>query len=162
MTSMLTRKRATIDGIIKKYQRGASSLVTALQDIQETCGYLPRDVLDYFSVNANVPLSKIYSIATFYHSLSITPRGKNLVSVCLGTACHVKNGENILHRVGRELGLGLSAGTTEDGLFTVEKVRCMGCCSMAPVVRINNDTYGNVAQHTVPKLLARYRKAEKK
>jgi len=159
---MQTFNQATIDGFIKKYQRGESSLITMLQDIQEACGYLSRDALEYVSLTGNIPLSKIYSIATFYHSFSLAPRGKNLVSVCLGTACHVKNGENILHRVSRELGLESGEGTTEDRLFSMAKVRCMGCCSMAPVVRINDDTYGNVNQNAVPKLLAHYRKAEKK
>jgi len=154
--------RSTIDGFIKKYQNGTSSLIATLQDIQEAGGYLSRDAIAYFSASANVPLSKIYCIATFYRSFSLTPRGKNLVSVCLGTACHVKNGENILHKVGRDLGLEACEGTTDDRMFTLEKVRCMGCCSMAPVVRINDDTYGNLNQSAVPKVLAHYRKAGKK
>ena len=154
--------RSTIDGFIKKYQGGKSSLISTLQEIQGACGYLSRDAITYFSIAAGVPLSKIYCIATFYRSFSLEPRGKNLVSVCLGTACHVKEGENIMNKLGRELGLAANEGTTPDRKFTLEKVRCLGCCSMAPVVRVNKDTYGNVHQSTVPKMLATYRKAEKR
>ena len=154
--------RSTIDGFIKKYQGGKSSLIAALQEIQTACGYLSRDAITYFSTASGVPLSKIYCIATFYRSFSLEPRGKNMVSVCLGTACHVKDGENILNKMGRELGLESNEGTTPDRKFTLEKVRCLGCCSMAPVVRVNEDTYGNVHQSTVPKMLAPYRKAEKR
>ncbi len=154
--------RSTIDGFIKKYQGGKSSLITTLQDIQGACGYLSKDAITYFSTTAGVPLSKIYCIATFYRSFSLEPRGKNIVSVCLGTACHVKDGENIMSKLGRELKLASNEGTTPDRTFTLEKVRCLGCCSMAPVVRVNKDTYGNVHQSTVPKMLAPYRKAEKR
>jgi len=154
--------RSFIDGFIKKYQGGKSSLIATLQEIQGACGYLSRDAITYFSTASGVPLSKIYCIATFYRSFSLEPRGKNIVSVCLGTACHVKDGENISSKLGRELGLEANEGTTPDRKFTLEKVRCLGCCSMAPVVRVNEDTYGNVHQSTVPKLLATYRKAEKR
>jgi len=154
--------RSTIDGFIKKYQGGKISLIAALQEIQTACGYLSRDAITYFSSASGVPLSKIYCIATFYRSFSLEPRGKNIVSVCLGTACHVKDGENIQNKLGRELGLELNEGTTPDRKFTLEKVRCLGCCSMAPVVRVNEDTYGNVHQSTVLKMLAPYRKAEKR
>jgi NADH-quinone oxidoreductase subunit E len=155
-------KRSTIDGFIKKYQGGKSTLIATLQDIQGACGYLSKDAITYFSTAAGVPLSKIYCIATFYRSFSLEPRGKNIVSVCLGTACHVKDGENIMSKLGRELKLSSNEGTTPDRTFTLEKVRCLGCCSMAPVVRVNKDTYGNVQQSTVPKMLAPYRKAEKR
>jgi NADH-quinone oxidoreductase subunit E len=160
--AMESFNRSTIDSLIKRYQAGKSSLITILQDIQGERGYLPKDALAYFSAAAGVPLSKIHCVATFYRSFSLEPRGKNIVSVCLGTACHVKDGENILLKMGRELKLASNEGTTPDRKFTLEKVRCLGCCSMAPVVRVNKDTYGNVHQSTVPKILAPYRKAEKK
>jgi NADH-quinone oxidoreductase subunit E len=155
---MVSFDRSAIDTLIEKFNKGKSSLIAILQDIQSACGYLPKEALEYLSTVAGIPLSKIYCITTFYSSFSLKPRGKNLINVCLGTACHVKNGENLLERLGRELKLDDCIGTTADLAFTVEKVHCMGCCSMAPALRINEDTYGDVTQSIIPNLLQKYRK----
>lgn len=154
--------RSALNAFVDKYKSGECSLIATLQDIQGQYGYLPQEALSYLSTEAGIPLSRIFCTATFYSSFSLEPRGKHLVSVCLGTACHVKNGDDVLNKLGRDLGLDACDGTTVDRTFTLEKVRCMGCCSMAPVVRINNETYGNVTQNTIPRLLERYRKAEKR
>jgi NADH-quinone oxidoreductase subunit E len=113
--------------LVEDYREQKTSLVSLLQDIQTQCGYLPKEQLQYVSKALEIPLSKIFCIASFYSSFSLEPRGENLISVCLGTACHVKNGENLFSLLGRELGLDNSKETTSDRRFTLEKVRCLGC-----------------------------------
>lgn len=151
--------QSAIDRLLKRHEKGDGSLISLLQDVQDECGYLPQEVLQYISRAREVPLSKMFCVATFYSSFSLEPRGRNLVSVCLGTACHVQNGENLFTKCSRELKLDGQVGTTSDRAFTLEKVRCMGCCSMAPVVRMNEDTHGHMTQTKVGSLLRKYRKA---
>ena len=143
-----------VDGIVKK--AGESSLITILQEVQSRYNYLPEQVLALLSKKLEVPLSRIFSLATFYRSFSLKRRGKNLVKVCLGTACHVKNANNLLEKVKRDLNLSDEVMTTKDLNFTVEKVRCLGCCSLAPVVLINEDTYGSLTQEKMSKILKKY------
>jgi NADH-quinone oxidoreductase subunit E len=144
----------TVDKIIK--QVGGSSLITILQEVQSHYNYLPEQVLTLLSKRLEVPLSKIFSLVTFYRSFSLKPRGRNLIKVCLGTACHVKSGNNLLDKAKRDLSLSGEETTTEDLGFTVEKVRCLGCCSLAPVVRINEDTYGSMTQEKLSKVFKKY------
>jgi NADH-quinone oxidoreductase subunit E len=144
----------TVDKIIKK--GGESSLIAILQEVQSHYNYLPEQVLTLLSEKLEIPLSKIFSLATFYRSFSLKPRGKNLLKVCLGTACHVKNGTNLLEKVKRDLSLSEEETTTRDLVFTVEKVRCLGCCSLAPVVSVNEDTYGAMTQEKLSKVLKKY------
>jgi len=144
----------TVDEIIKK--GGESSLIAILQEVQSHYNYLPEQVLTLLSKKLEVPLSKIFSLATFYRSFSLKPRGKNLLKVCLGTACHVKNGTNLLEKVKRDLSLSEEETTTSDLVFTVEKVRCLGCCSLAPVVSVNEDTHGSMTQEKMSKVLKKY------
>ena len=144
----------TVDKIIKK--GGESSLITILQEVQSHYNYLPEQVLTLLSKKLEVPLSEIFSLATFYRSFSLTPRGKNLLKVCLGTACHVKSGANLLEKVKRDLNLSEEETTTRDLGFTVEEVRCLGCCSLAPVVSINENTYGSMTQEKLSKVLEKY------
>lgn len=144
----------TVDEIIKK--GGESSLIAILQEVQSHYNYLPEQVLTLLSKKLEVPLSKIFSLATFYRSFSLKPRGKNLLKVCLGTACHVKSGTNLLEKVKRDLSLSEEETTTSDLVFTVEKVRCLGCCSLAPVVSVNEDAYGSMTQEKLSKVLKKY------
>ncbi|MEE9505344.1 MAG: NAD(P)H-dependent oxidoreductase subunit E [Thermodesulfobacteriota bacterium] len=144
----------TVDKIIKK--GGESSLIAILQEVQSHYNYLPEQVLTLLSKKLEIPLSKIFSLATFYRSFSLKPRGKNLLKVCLGTACHVKNGTNLLEKVKRDLSLSEEETTTGDLVFTVEKVRCLGCCSLAPVVSVNEDTHGSMTQEKLSKVLKKY------
>ena len=144
----------TVDKIIKK--GGESSLITILQEVQSHYNYLPEQVLNLLSKKLEVPLSEIFSLATFYRSFSLKPRGKNLLKVCLGTACHVKSGANLLEKVKRDLNLSEEETTTKDLGFTVEEVRCLGCCSLAPVVSVNEDTYGSMTQEKLSKVLEKY------
>jgi NADH-quinone oxidoreductase subunit E len=143
-----------IDEIIKK--NGSASLIVLLQEVQSHYRYLPEEAIALLGKKLEVPLSKIFSLATFYRSFSLKPRGKNIIKVCLGTACHVKSGTNLFEKAQRDLSLSEEEMTTGDLTFSLEKVRCLGCCSLAPVVRINEDTYGSMTQEKLSKVLKRY------
>ena len=147
----------TLDEILEPALGKRGVLISVLQDIQKEYNYLPPDALRYASERLDVPLSRIYSLARFYNSFSLTPRGKYIVRVCMGTACHVRGAALILQALERLLGVKAGA-TTEDGNFTLEAVRCLGCCGLAPVMTINEDLYGAVTQAKLPKILDRYRK----
>ena len=107
-----------------------------------------------------MPFSSVYGVATFYNQFRLTPLGKNIIRVCRGTACHVKNSSNILTALVNELGV-KSGGTTRDKLFTLETVACIGACSIAPVINVNEDYFGRIAVKDIPKILQKYRQAEK-
>lgn len=141
-----------IDEIVTKYRYDTANLIPILQDIQREENWLPKEHLKYLSQRLQVPETRIYEIATFYKAFSLSPRGKYQIGVCLGTACHVRGGENILQKFERELNIKRSE-TTKDLKFTLETVRCLGCCSLSPVVRIGKDTYGRLTQTKIPKIL---------
>jgi len=133
------------------------SLIAVLEEIQAQYRYLPRDAIILVSEWLGVPLSQTYSVATFYNVFSLVPKGKHLVSVCQGTACHVRGGGAILDKIRQKLNLD-SRETTEDLQFTVEEVRCLGCCSLSPVMRVDNDTYAHLTQTQVPRILEKYQR----
>lgn len=133
------------------------SLIAVLEEIQARYRYLPRDAMILVSEWLGIPLSQTYSVATFYNAFSLVPKGKHLVSVCLGTSCHVRGGGDILDKVKRELDLDLRE-TTEDFQFTVEEVRCLGCCSLSPVIRVDDDTYAHLTQTQVRRILEKYKR----
>ncbi len=145
-----------VSDIIDKYRQEKSVLIPVLQEITKEYGYLPKDILVYVSVELDIPLSQIHSVATFYTAFSLEPRGKHMVSVCMGTACHVQGGGRILERLERELKIS-SGETTKDKQFSLEAVRCLGCCGLAPVFTVNEDLYGKVTQSKVTKLIKKYR-----
>ncbi|MCX7983123.1 MAG: NAD(P)H-dependent oxidoreductase subunit E [Syntrophales bacterium] len=146
---------------IKKYNRDHSQIIAILQDIQGVYNYLPKEALSVISEEMDVPLSRVYEIATFYNSFSLKPRGKHMIEICAGTACHVQGAANILDRFERELGI-KRGETTQDGLFTLEEVRCLGCCSLAAVVRLDGNIYPFVKQDDIPRILKKYKKQEVK
>ncbi|MCP4716515.1 MAG: NAD(P)H-dependent oxidoreductase subunit E [Deltaproteobacteria bacterium] len=154
-------RKNKVKQIFEKHNQGQGTLISLLQDIQSEFGYLPKEVLLHAAEELEVPLSKIFAVASFYHSFSLKPQGKSTVSVCTGTACHVKNADNLAQSVSRELGLESGEGTSPDGEFTLKKVRCLGCCSMAPVVKINDDIHGGMTQVKTGNLLQQYRKDNK-
>jgi NADH-quinone oxidoreductase subunit E len=144
-----------IDNILSKYDFQSSKIIQILQDIQIEFNYLPHRILAYVSKKLKMPLSNIYSIATFYASFSLTPRGKHLCTVCLGTACHVRGAQNVLNRL--EDRLGIEAGsTTKDNLFTLETVNCLGACALAPIVVIDGEYYGQTTVNKVDNLIDKY------
>lgn len=138
-----------------------SSLIALLQDVQEAYGYLPEEQLKAIAEYIGIPFSTVYGVATFYNQFRLTPLGKNVIRVCRGTACHVKNSANILAALETELGI--KAGqTTRDKLFTLETVACIGACSIAPVININEEYYGRITVKEIPKILSKYKKEESK
>jgi len=144
-----------IDAVIARHGYRASNLIGILQDTQNELRYLPEDALRFIARRLDVPLSRVYGVATFYKSLSLKPRGRHTVCVCLGTACHVKGGVNLLEKLERELHI--KAGeTTYDERFSLETVRCVGCCGLAPVFVVGEDFHGKVTQDKVPRLLEQY------
>jgi len=146
---------AKVDQVIDSFSGDLSQLIGILQDIQTHFNYLPREALVRLSERLEIPISQVFSVATFFKAFSLTPRGRHQINVCLGTACHVRGGARILGKLERDLKV--EAGrTTEDLRFTLESVRCLGCCSLGPVVVIDNDTYGRLNQEKVAKLLDQY------
>ncbi|MEO0185123.1 MAG: NADH-quinone oxidoreductase subunit NuoE [candidate division WOR-3 bacterium] len=149
-----------IDKIIKQYKDKEIDLIQVLHNIQNEYNYLPKDALEYISKALHIPLSKIYSIATFYAAFSLNPRGKHVCTVCMGTACHVRGAPGVLNRF--EERLGISAGeTTKDNRFTLETVNCLGACALAPIVVIDGEYYGQTTVNKVDKLLEKYAKEER-
>jgi len=146
---------AKIDKILEKYENEAGSLIPILQEVQETCGYLPEGILTYVSERSKVPLSKIYGIVTFYAQFSLVPRGRNTIKICLGTACHVKGAKRVLAKLEEALGIKVG-GTSSDSKFTLEIVRCLGTCFLAPVMMINRDYFGKLTPDKVGKILEQY------
>jgi NADH:ubiquinone oxidoreductase subunit E len=145
-----------LDSIIEKeFNNDKENLIMMLQAIQRTYNYLPQPALKYMSTKIGVPYSKIYGVATFYSTFSLEPRGRNIISICLGTACHVRGAERVHERI--EETLGISDGqTTEDQRFTLESVRCIGCCSLGPVVKVNEEMHARLATDQVSNVLDQY------
>ncbi len=141
--------------ILKQYQHEKGMLVSVLQDIQSVYNYLPQDALKQVSTSLNVPLSQVYSVATFFKAFSLEPRGRHLIHVCLGTACHVRGAAKILDKMERELGI-KSGETTEDLKFTLETVNCVGACALGPMVIVDNEYHGEMTVDKVESVLKKY------
>jgi len=133
--------------VMKIYTGEQSQLIPLLQKLQDAYGYLPKDVIMRLSERTGIFVSQIMGVVTFYSQFRLEPVGKNIVKICFGTACHVIGAENIADAICRELGITLG-GTTEDRMFTVESVACIGCCSLAPVIMINDETHGRLTPDT--------------
>jgi NADH:ubiquinone oxidoreductase subunit E len=145
-----------IDGIIRQYGGRESAILAILQDIQAEEKYLPKETLEYVSQRMQISLGQVFRIATFYNALSLKPRGRHKIDVCLGTACHVRGGERILSKLERDLGVSVGE-TTKDKRFTLESVHCVGCCSLGPVAVIDGDVFGRLSQDKVPALLKEFK-----
>jgi len=145
-----------IDGIIRQYGGRESAILAILQDIQTEEKYLPKETLEYVSQRMQIPLGQVFRIATFYNALSLKPRGRHKIDVCLGTACHVRGGERILSKLERDLGVSVGE-TTKDKRFTLEAVHCVGCCSLGPVAVVDGDVFGRLSQDKVPGLLKEFK-----
>ena len=149
-------ERLDLEALITKWEGDRSYLIEMLQDIQSHYNYLPREVIEELCTRLNVPITEVYHVATFFSAFSLEPKGRNIVQVCTGTACHVKGAPRIIDGLERELGL--KPGETDKQLeFTVEAVRCIGCCGLAAVVVVNDDVHGAIRASSVPKLVAHYR-----
>jgi NADH-quinone oxidoreductase subunit E len=152
---ILAVKKEKIQAFIDKYQGKKRSLIAILQDIQAECNYLPEESLRYVASALDIPLTDVVGVATFYRAFSLNPRGKHLITVCLGTACHVRGGPRILDEFERKLAI--KAGeTTADNLFTLEVVNCLGACALGPITVIDGNYHGQMKVKTVDKLLRKF------
>jgi NADH-quinone oxidoreductase subunit E len=127
-----------------------------LQSAQDSYGYIPEKVIHYVSEVVGIPAAEIYGVITFYAQFRLKPLGKHVIKICEGTACHVNGAKSILNTLKNELGISVNE-TTDDGLFTLQSVACLGCCSLAPVIMINEETYGNLTPDRTKKVLKKYK-----
>ena len=144
-----------VEAIIKKYEADKGQLVSILQDIQTEYRYLPKEALDEVVTLLNVPASQVYSVATFFKAFSLTPRGRHLIKVCLGTACHVRGAAKVVDKMELDLGVKRTQ-TTPDLRYTLETVNCVGCCALGPMVMIDEKYHGQISSDKVSPLLAKY------
>jgi len=151
----------SFENALKDYTGDESQLIPLLQKLQGMYGYLPQDVIKRLSERTGIFVSQIMGVITFYSQFRLKPVGKNIVRVCFGTACHVNGAETIADAICRELGIELG-GTTNDKLFTVESVACLGCCSLAPVIMINSETHGRLTADTARSVIREFAKQELK
>jgi NADH:ubiquinone oxidoreductase subunit E len=149
---------STLQNIIKRHQESGGSIISLLQDTQEAFGYVPREAVQYYADELGIAPSRFYGVATFYSQFRLTPAGRNRITACCGTACHVRGAERILSSIKRELHLAEEEDTTPDSLFTVEKVACLGFCSFAPVVLVNGAVHGKTTADPVLKEIRAIRK----
>ena len=149
----------TLDNIIKKHRETGGNIISLLQDTQEALGYVPREAVQYLSEELGIAPSRFYGVSTFYAQFRLKPRGKHVVTVCCGTACHVQGSERLLNSVKLELKLPGEADMTEDGQFTLEKVNCVGACGIAPVVIIDKKVLGKASTDKIVKEIRSVRSA---
>ncbi|MGE5342230.1 MAG: NADH-quinone oxidoreductase subunit NuoE [Candidatus Omnitrophota bacterium] len=147
-------KNFKYDLINKRKQHGA--LIPLLQSAQDSYGYIPEKAIHYISEVVNIPAAEIYGVITFYSQFRLKPLGKNVIRICEGTACHVNGAKKILKTIQDELGIDVGE-TSSDGLFTLQSVACLGCCSLAPVIMVNDETYGNLDAEKTRQVMKKYR-----
>jgi len=143
---------ANINTLIEKHGRERSSLIPLLQEIQAIYGYVPREAIKKVASELGIFEVEVYEVLTFYAQFRFTPRGKHVIKVCLGTACHVMGGQDIFNYISQKFGIG-AGQTTKDGMLTLERVACLGCCGMAPVVVIDEQVHGRQTIQSVERLI---------
>ena len=148
-------QKAKLDEVITKCNGDKSMLMHVMQEAQGIYGYLPREVQVMIAEGMDVPLEKVYGIATFYAQFSLSPKGEYDISVCLGTACYVKGAQQLVDKISEILGIE-PGECTEDGKFSLEECRCIGACGLAPVFTVNGEVYGKITADDVPGILAKY------
>ncbi len=147
-----------LGGVLEEYAAVKGSLITILQHTQDIYGYLPKEAIELISEKTGIATSEIMGVGTFYTQFRFEPVGKYLIMLCQGTACHVNGSELILQTIKDELGID-DGQTTEDGLFSLKCVACLGCCSLSPVMMVNEDTYGSLTPDKTKKILKELREA---
>lgn len=140
---------------IEEWKDKPGNLIMILHKVQEEYGYVPRPVALKISKDLGIPLAKMYGVVTFYHFFKLTKPGKHKIAVCMGTACYLKGGEDLIEGLEEILGTGVNS-VTEDGLFSIDAVRCVGCCGLAPVVMVDQDVYGKVKKDQLAEIIAKY------
>ena len=157
----MTINEKKLDRIIEQYIDLPGQVLSTLEAIQEDDGYLSKETLRYVSEKMGIPFSQIYSVGTFYAGFSLKPRGKHIITLCSGTSCHVRGGPRLLSELFDLLEIAPEERseksiTTKDRLFTIEKTRCLGCCSLAPVVKVDDEIYGYLTPKKLPEILKKY------
>ena len=145
-----------LTSFIGEWKKKPGSLIMILHKTQEVFGFISREAAEKLSILTGIPLARIYGVITFYHFFKTTKPGKNKISVCLGTACYLKGGQDLIEEARSLLGLA-EGGVTEDGLFSIDPVRCVGCCGLAPVITVGSDTYGKLTKDMLPGIIAKYK-----
>lgn len=157
MTNLSLQK--DIQSIVAKWEGKNGVLIMILHELQNKLGYVPRETALELSQQLNVPLARIYEVITFYNYFKLTPPGKHIVSVCLGTACYLKGAPDLINELKRVLNVE-EGETTKDGLFQLEVVRCLGCCGLAPVITIGSKVFGKVKKEDIVNIISEYTKSE--
>ena len=142
-----------VEKIVCDYGKNPQSIIAILQDVQEACHYLPREIFPYLASELGMSEARIFSVATFYENFSLEPKGKYIIKICDGTACHVRKSIPILERLRKELGLSEKKKTTDDLNFTLETVSCLGACGLAPVLTVNDVVYSAMTPDKASELL---------
>jgi NADH:ubiquinone oxidoreductase subunit E len=149
-------QEAKLAAVIEANKADKSRLMAVMQEAQEIYGYLPMEVQEMISEGMDVPLEKIFGVASFYAQFSLTPKGDYNISVCMGTACYVKGAQGVLDELQSELGIGVDE-CTEDGKFSLNACRCIGACGLGPVLTVNDEVYGKLTKQDVPDIVAKYK-----
>ena len=150
--SELEAEQKLVQSIIRKYDSDTEALIPILQDVQEELRYLPEHGLRAIAEHLGIPLSRVFSVVTFYNAFSLQPKGKYTLQVCAGTACHLKGADRLMNEIHSQYGI-KDGETTPDREFSAETVRCLGCCSLAPVIMVDGKTYGNLQPEKIKKIL---------
>lgn len=150
-----TEKELQLREILLKYRDQEGALIPVLQAAQDIYGYLPGEILKQIGEELRLPISQIYGVVTFYAQFNLSPRGRHIIRVCQGTACYVRGAKAIFDEMQDKLGIG-DGETTEDLKFSLESVACIGACSLAPVITIDEDTHGRLTKNSIAKILAQY------
>ncbi|MDK2857835.1 MAG: NADH-quinone oxidoreductase subunit [Verrucomicrobiota bacterium] len=147
---------AELISFIKEWKNKQGNLIMVLHKVQEHFGYIPREIAFEVADLLEVPVAKIYGVITFYHLFKLSKPGRNQIAVCMGTACYLKGGEDLILELERQLGVGLN-NITADGEFSIEAVRCIGCCGLAPVMTVNGEVFGTLKPARLKTILEQFR-----
>ena len=157
MSEKIEQMTPELKAFIAEWKDKPGNLIMVLHQVQQTYGYIPRNIAIEISELLSVPLAKIYGVVTFYNFFKLQKAGKYIAQVCLGTACYLRGGDDLIKEFEKQLGVGVNA-TTADGLFSVEAVRCLGCCGLAPVAVVNGEVHGKLDKSMVTGIIEKYRK----
>jgi len=144
-----------LSAFVEEWRDKPGNLIMVLHKTQEEYGFIPRTIAIELGRMLDVPLAKIYGVITFYHFFKLEKPGKNQIAVCMGTACYLKGGEDLIQELENLLSVGVNC-TTDDGMYSLEAVRCIGCCGLAPVLTVNGDVYGKLGIDELPAVIAKY------
>lgn len=154
--SSVAHDHKAVEVILIKHNYDKQSLIAILQDVQNIYHYLPENIISFIAKKLDIPVSKVYGVATFYSQFALTPRGKHHISVCMGTACYVKGAPMLLEALKQELGIDVNE-RTEDGKFSLVEARCLGCCGLAPVIMVDEQIYDNLKVNDINKIIDNYK-----